>query len=193
MKYLVLIMVMFMVGCTNGHQFGKREATQQQEALPDLDTFGAQLAVELGQYVRPFKPNSTVAVTSFFRANQLDNTLDGQGFGLGLALQESLMTHLSQMGADVVEYRLRNALSLQSSADSMLSRELDMLNQRQKIDLVVVGTIVESRDIYLVNARLVDTLHNRSVSAASISIPKTAMWGTERVTNRNGQIIRSQY
>ncbi|RXE85384.1 FlgO family outer membrane protein [Pseudoalteromonas sp. A757] len=193
MKYLVLIMVMFMVGCTNGHQFGKREATQQQEALPDLDTFGAQLAVELGQYVRPFKPNSTVAVTSFFRANQLDNTLDGQGFGLGLALQESLMTHLSQMGADVVEYRLRNALSLQSSADSMLSRELDMLNQRQKIDLVVVGTIVESRDTYLVNARLVDTLHNRSVSAASISIPKIAMWGTERVTNRNGQIIRSQY
>ncbi|AXQ98500.1 FlgO family outer membrane protein [Pseudoalteromonas piscicida] len=193
MKYLALIVIVLLVGCTSSQQVGKREATQQQEILPDLDGFGAQLAAELGQYVRPFKPNSTLAVTSFFKANQLDDTIDGQGSGLSVALQESLMTHLSQMGADVVEYRLRNALSLQSSADSMLSRELNKLNQRQKIDLVVVGTIVESRDTYLVNARLVDTLHNRAVSAASISIPKAAMWGTERVTNRDGQIIRSQY
>ncbi|RRS06695.1 hypothetical protein EAG18_21035 [Pseudoalteromonas sp. J010] len=193
MKYLVFIFVFWLTACTSSEQVGKRELTQQREILPDFDGFGAQLAAELGQYVRPFKPNSTVAVTSFFRANQLNDVIVGQGSGLGVALQESLITHLSQMGADVVEYRLRSALSLSDSADSMLSRELKAINQRQKIDLVVVGTIVESRDSYLVNARLVETLHSRAVSAASLSIPKSALWGSERATSRDGLIIRSQY
>ncbi|PCK33251.1 FlgO family outer membrane protein [Pseudoalteromonas piscicida] len=193
MKYLSLILVIWLAGCSSSQPVSKREATQQHEVLPHFDDFAAQLATELGQYVRPFKPNSTIAVTSFFKANQLTASIDGQGSGLSVALQESLITHLSQMGANVVEYRLSSALSLSDTADSMLSRELSAINQRQKIDLVVVGTIVESRDSYLVNARLVDTLHNRAVSAASISVPKGALWGAERVTNRDGQILRSQY
>ena len=89
------------------------------------------------------------------------------------------------MGADAVEYRLSESLSFHDAADNMLSRDLAKVVQRQKIDLVVVGTIVETQDAYLVNARLVGTLHNKAVSAAAVSIPKSVMWGTQNVTHRD--------
>ncbi|WP_440055591.1 FlgO family outer membrane protein [Pseudoalteromonas sp. T1lg65] len=193
MKYLALVLAVLLVGCTNTQRVVESEATLQQEELPSIDDFGAELAAQLGQYVRTFKPNSTIAVMSFLKADDFNEVTQDQGAGLSLALQESLITHLTQMGAEVVEYRLRNSLSLRNSADSMLSRELKTLNQRQKIDLAVVGTVVESRDRFMVNARLVDTLHNKAISAASIAIPKSAMWGKERVSTRDGRLIRSQY
>ncbi|MEI5638152.1 MULTISPECIES: FlgO family outer membrane protein [unclassified Pseudoalteromonas] len=193
MKFLIWFTVLFMVACSNTSTTSTSNNTVDANTLPNIESYGAQLAQSLGQHVRPYKPNSTVAVTSFFKADALQQVTTGQGAGLSVALQESLITHLTQMGADVVEYRLSESLSLQDAADNMLTRELANVVQRQKIDLVVVGTIVETQDAYLVNARLVGTLHNKAVSAAAVSIPKSVMWGTQNVTHRDGQLIRSQY
>ena len=193
MKFLIWFTVLFMVACSNTRTTSTSNNTVDASPPPSIEYYGAQLAKSLGQHVRPYKPNSTIAVTSFFKADALQQVTTGQGAGLSVALQESLITRLTQMGADVVEYRLSESLSFHDAADNMLSRDLAKVAQRQKIDLVVVGTIVETQGAYLVNARLVGTLHNKAVSAAAVSIPKSVMWGTQNVTHRDGQLIRSQY
>ncbi|MEI8618106.1 FlgO family outer membrane protein [Pseudoalteromonas sp. B193] len=56
------------------------------------------------------------------------------------------------MGYHTVEYRLGNNLSLSESSDSILSRDLSKLRNRQNIDLVITGTVTRQQHAYIVNA-----------------------------------------
>jgi TolB-like protein len=142
----------------------------------------------------PYKGNARIAVTSFYMADGLGTDLaEDQGSGLSQQIQESLLTQFTQLGFHTIEYRLENTLNLQQSADSVLSRDVNTLRQRQNIDFVITGTLTRQQHAYIVNARLVNTKDLRIVSAASTEIPINVMWGAEKVQQRDGQLYRSEY
>jgi hypothetical protein len=112
---------------------------------------------------------------------------------LSLQIQESLLTQFTQLGYHTVEYRLGNNLILAQNADSILSRDLSKLRNRQNIDLVITGTVTRQQHAYIVNARLVNIENKQVLSAGSTEIPINVMWGNEKIQQRDGSLYRSEY
>jgi TolB-like protein len=160
----------------------------------DLHSYVGALAAQLGDMTIPVKPNERIAVTSFLMVDGLERqTASGQGRGLSQQVQESLMTYFAQMGYQTTEYRLEDAIVLHDTADSILTRDVEKLRNRQNIDYVLTGTMTEQQHAYLVNARLTSLIDGLVMSAATIEIPKNVMWTTEKVQMRNGVIYRTDY
>ncbi|NMR25714.1 hypothetical protein HH219_09280 [Pseudoalteromonas sp. NEC-BIFX-2020_015] len=152
------------------------------------------LSAQLSHIKGPFKSSARIAVTSFYFADGLDSELaQGPGDGLSQQIQESLLTQFTQLGYNIIEYRLENNLNLSPIADGMLSRDITKLRKRQNIDFVITGTLTRQQHAYIVNARMVNTHDSAVVSAASTEIPINVMWGDEKIQQRDGFIYRSEY
>ena len=159
-----------------------------------VDQYVRDLSTQLSHKNGSFKSSSRIAITSFFLADALETGLaQGQGHGLSQQIQESLITQLTQLGYNIIEYRLENNLNLSASADSMLSRDIAKLNQRQNIDYVITGTLTRQQHAYIINARMVNAQSNVITSAASTEIPINVMWSDEKIQQRGGFIYRSEY
>ncbi|MEZ7278044.1 hypothetical protein LY624_12430 [Pseudoalteromonas sp. N1230-9] len=169
-------------------------APKARMAAYTVNQYVADLSSQLSRIQGSYKGNARIAVTSFYMADGLGTRLaSNQGNGLSQQIQESLMTQFTQLGFHTIEYRLENTLNLQPTADSILSRDVSKLRQRQNIDFVITGTLTRQQHAYIVNARLVNTKDQRIVSAASTEIPINVMWGNEKVQQRDGQLYRSEY
>ena len=159
-----------------------------------MDQYVRDLSTQLSNKNGSFKSSSRIAITSFYLADDLETGLaQGQGHGLSQQIQESLITQLTQLGYNIIEYRLENNLNLSASADSMLSRDIAKLNQRQNIDYVITGTLTRQQHAYIINARMVNAQNNVITSAASTEIPINVMWSDEKIQQRGGFIYRSEY
>lgn len=160
----------------------------------DLHSYIGALAAQLGDMTIPVKASERIAVTSFLMADSIGRqTASGQGRGVSQQVQESLMTYFTQMGYQTTEYRLEDAIVLHDTADSILTRDVEKLRNRQNIDYVITGTMTEQQHAYLVNARLTSLVDGLVMSAATIEIPKNVMWTTEKVQMREGVIYRTDY
>ncbi|WP_065978394.1 FlgO family outer membrane protein [Pseudoalteromonas lipolytica] len=197
MRLLVSLIFLSLAGCKLSEEPKPVVSTAAPKAVMapyTVHQYVADLSSQLSRIQGAFKSNARIAVTSFYLADALDSGLaEGQGAGLSQQIQESLMTQFAQLGYHTIEYRLENNLNLQSSADSMLSRNTKNLRQRQNIDFMITGTLTRQQHAYIVNARLVDAADQRIVSAASTEIPINVMWGSEKVQQRGGMIYRSEY
>ena len=152
------------------------------------------LTVQLSHLKEPLSRNSRIGVSSFYFADGLDTKLmTEQASGLSQQIQESLLTQMTQLGYHTVEYRLDNNITLSSNADNVLSRDLNKLRERQKIDLIVTGTVTRQQHAYIVNARLVNINSKQVLSAGSTEIPINVMWGNEKIQQRDGLLYRSEY
>lgn len=197
MRLLFYSVFLVLVGCSLTEEPQKtppRETPKSPMAPYTVHQYVADLSSQLSRIQGPYKGNARIAVTSFYMANGLGTDLaEDQGSGLSQQIQESLLTQFTQLGFHTIEYRLENTLNLQQSADSVLSRDVNTLRQRQNIDFVITGTLTRQQHAYIVNARLVNTKDLRIVSAASTEIPINVMWGAEKVQQRDGQLYRSEY
>jgi TolB-like protein len=152
------------------------------------------LTVQLSHIKEPLSNNTRIGVSSFYFADALDSKLmTEQASGLSQQIQESLLTQMTQLGYNTVEYRLANNLNLSTNADSVLSRDLTQLRKRQNIDLIVTGTVTRQQHAYIVNARLVNINNKQVLSAGSTEIPINVMWGDEKIQQRDGYLYRSEY
>ncbi|MBH0057301.1 hypothetical protein I6F65_10020 [Pseudoalteromonas sp. SWXJZ94C] len=152
------------------------------------------LTVQLSHIKEPLSSNTRIGVSSFYFADALDSKLmTEQASGLSQQIQESLLTQMTQLGYNTVEYRLANNLNLSTNADSVLSRDLAQLRKRQNIDLIVTGTVTRQQHAYIVNARLVNINNKQVLSAGSTEIPINVMWGDEKIQQRDGYLYRSEY
>ncbi|RZM80110.1 hypothetical protein C3B51_13100 [Pseudoalteromonas rubra] len=191
---VALALSVLLSGCAGMLKAQQQKEVEQAPPLPTLHQYMGQLAAALGEHSRPLKPGATVAVTSFYLADQLGNAVaSNQGSGLSTQVQESLISYVTQMGLEVVEFRLQRTLTLAGSADNLLSRDIALLRERHKFDLALTGTISESHDHYTINARLITMLDSRTASAATISVPKAVLWGNEKAQMRDGKLHRGQY
>lgn len=159
-----------------------------------VNEYVVNLTSQLGQVNGALNANARIGVSSFYYADALDTKLvTGQASGLSLQIQESLLTQFTQLGYHTVEYRLGNNLILAQNADSILSRDLSKLRNRQNIDLVITGTVTRQQHAYIVNARLVNIENKQVLSAGSTEIPINVMWGNEKIQQRDGSLYRSEY
>jgi TolB-like protein len=191
-----LLGVLTLAGCKNIEHVKptKDEVIHPSMSKHDLHSYIGALAAQLGDMTIPVKATERIAVTSFLMTHAIERqTATGQGRGMSQQLQESLMTYFTQMGYQTTEYRLEDAIVLHDSADSVLTRDVDKLRNRQNIDYVITGTMTEQQHAYLVNARLTSLVDGLVMSAATIEIPKNVMWTTEKVQMREGVIYRTDY
>ncbi|MBB1430936.1 FlgO family outer membrane protein [Pseudoalteromonas sp. SG43-4] len=159
-----------------------------------VNDYVVNLTSQLNHLNGSLNANARVGVSSFFYADALDTKLvTGQASGLSQQIQESLLTQFTQLGYHTVEYRLGNNLSLSENSDSILSRDLSKLRNRQNIDLVITGTVTRQQHAYIVNARLVNIENKQVLSAGSTEIPINVMWGNEKIQQRDGLLYRSEY
>ncbi|MFY8272946.1 FlgO family outer membrane protein [Pseudoalteromonas sp. SSDWG2] len=153
-----------------------------------------RLANTMAESLRSVAPGAKVAVGTFLPPKTLQpDSVPWQQQDIALQLQESFITIYSQMGFAVVEYRTRDHIALQNHADVMLSRNIDVLANRQEIDFYVTGTLSEQEDAYVVNVRMIDSRNNQVVAAATDYLPNTILTRADKVRLNNGQLQRRAY
>ncbi|HCM47172.1 MAG TPA: hypothetical protein DIS98_06620 [Colwellia sp.] len=130
-----------------------------------------------------------VAVASFVDLKNLESTN-----WLGNQLAESFVHELQHHGLVVIDYKTTGHIRVTKTGDFVFSRDWQELPERQIIDYVVSGTMVEQKDGILVNARMIGIQSKVVVATAQSFIPSWVlgddMSHSEKVKMKDGMIIR---
>ncbi|WP_339721745.1 FlgO family outer membrane protein [uncultured Paraglaciecola sp.] len=112
---------------------------------------------------------------------------------LGLQIQESLMTFVTQAGLKVVEYKTMPNIKISEHADKMLSRQVNELTPSITADYFLTGTYTLQENSTMVNIRLIQVPENIVLAAATDYVPNDAMWSATKVNMKHNQIYRNSY
>lgn len=106
-------------------------------------------------------------------------------------IQEGLLSAAVQRGAYVVEYRTSSQLRLDNGQELMLSRDVDELSNRQRLDYFLTGTYSEISGGLVVNLRLIHVYDNRVTNATTHFFPWASL-GTVNTHSemRSGELYR---
>jgi TolB-like protein len=130
-----------------------------------------------------------VAVASFVDLKNLESTN-----WLGNQLAESFVHELQRHGLVVIDYKTTGHIRVTKTGDFVFSRDWQELPERQIIDYIVSGTMVEQQDGILVNARMIGIQSKVVVATAQSFIPSWVlgddMSHSEKVKIKDGMIIR---
>ena len=111
--------------------------------------------------------NKRLVSTTFVWSDTLNTTTSAQNMDyLGALLQESISTHLSNAGANVMEIKSANAIYLTNSSELILSRDGEKIAADTHADYVLTGIMIPSEYGTIVKAKLIN-LHNKQVVAAA--------------------------
>ena len=109
----------------------------------------------------PRQPGMAVLTTTFVDNNDLTKTSH-----FGRLLQEHIGSRLVQQGYTVKELKLRKNLLIQEqSGETMLSRQMNLINKSQKAQAIMVGTISYIERTMYISARLVNPHDGTIISA----------------------------
>jgi TolB-like protein len=113
---------------------------------------------------------------------------------LGNQIAESFIHELQRHGMIVVDYKTTGHIRVTKEGDYVFSRDWKELPERQIIDYVVAGTMVEQEGGVMINARMIG-LQSRVVVATSQSfVPDWAIgeqvYTEQNVRMKDGMIMR---
>ena len=130
-----------------------------------------------------------IAVASFVDLKDLETTN-----WLGNQLAESFVHELQRHGLVVIDFKTTGHIRVTKQGDYIFSRDWQELPERQIIDYVVSGTMVEQEEGILVNARMIGIQSKVVVATAQSFIPGWVlgdeMSHSEKVKMKDGMIIR---
>ena len=130
-----------------------------------------------------------VAVASFVDLKDLETTN-----WLGNQLAESFVHELQRHGLVIIDYKTTGHIRVTKKGDYVFSRDWQELPERQIIDYVVSGTMVEQENGILVNARMIGIQSKVVVATAQSFIPAWVLGDemnhSEKVKMKDGMIIR---
>lgn len=136
-----------------------------------------------------------VAVASFVQLDDLSTTS-----WLGNQLVENMVHELQHHGLTVIDFKATGYITVTPDGDHVLSRDWTELPERQLIDYVVTGTMVEKNNGVMVNVRMIGLQSKVIVATAQSFIPdwmigelkstKPKRKTDEPVLNQAGLIIR---
>lgn len=130
--------------------------------------------------------NSSFLISSFTNLNNLAETSP-----LGRLIAENLMHELQVRAWRVYEPRLMQNFVINKNGEFTLSRDVKHLREHYGVTNVVAGTIMNSDDQLVINARVIDTSTGMVMSSGQIQIPSN--WFTngllEEPRVRNFKII----
>ena len=135
--------------------------------------------------------DKTVAVGTILPTMQSSGESLPIDSALGLQIQESLMTFVTQAGLKVVEYKTMSNIKINQQADRMLSRQVGELNSTVLADYFLTGTYTQQENSTIVNIRLIQIPENIVLAAATDYIPNDTMWSQTKVRMKHNQIYRN--
>jgi len=109
--------------------------------------------------------------------------------GLSYALVEGLYTHLKGR-ATLIDIRSRDYIEVTAAGEFNLSRDVNELPIPSRIDLVMVGSVVEREHGAMVNVRVINRRSQAVVASANEFVPQRLYWDRRQVQVRDGVIER---
>ena len=136
----------------------------------------------------PRQKEMALLTTTFVDNNNLKNTSH-----FGRLLQDNIGSRFVQQGYTVYEVKLTNKLHIEEgSGETILSRDLSRLNQSQKAQAILVGTISRTQRTMYISARLINPHDSTVISAKNYRLYMDnnvlAMFDLQR-KDRDGEMI----
>jgi flagellar H-ring protein FlgO len=136
-------------------------------------------------------PKTPIAVASFVNLEHLESTN-----WLGMQLAENFVHELQRHGMVVVDFKTTGYIRVTKDGDFVFSRDWQELPERQIIDYVVTGTMMEQENGVMINARMIGMQSRVVVATAQSFIPSwvigKALSPEEQVRMKDGMLIRDQ-
>lgn len=198
-KWLIPLLIPTLLSCSNTDEkanFYKIKQIDQGEidsynlpkhAINDLVKGLAYQMLESSDFVNA---NTPVAVASFVDLEDLESTN-----WLGNQIAESFVHELQRHGLVVIDYKTTGHIRVTPEGDYVFSRDWKELPERQIIDYIVAGTMMEQDDGIIINARMIGVQSHVVVATSQSFIPKWVLGVekdlTDHVKMKDGLIIRS--
>lgn len=198
-QWLIPLIIPTLLSCSSLKQEDNFYKTMQV-AQGEIDTFNLPkhaindvvkgLAYQMLATSAFVSAKTPVAVTSFVNLKDLESTN-----WLGNQIAENFIHELQRHGLVVIDFKTTGHIRVTKEGDYIFSRDWKELPERQIIDYVVAGTMVEQEDGILVNARMIGIQSRVVVATAQSFIPLWALGEeknhSENVKMKDGMIIRS--
>lgn len=198
-KWLIPLMIPTLLSCSSAVKEDNFYKTMQvnkseidsynlpKHAINDVVKGLAYQMLESSAFVNAKTP---VAVASFVNLTDLESTN-----WLGNQIAENFVHELQRHGLVVIDYKTTGHIRVTKEGDYVFSRDWKELPERQIIDYVVAGTMMEQENGVLVNARMIGIQSRVVVATAQSFIPKWVLGEekshSENVKMKDGMIIRS--
>jgi len=198
-KWLIPLLLPTLLSCSSlmeEDNFYKSKQVDQGEidsynlpkhAINDLVKGLAYQMLESSAFVNAKTP---VAVASFVNLKDLESTN-----WLGNQIAENFVHELQRHGLVVIDFKTTGHIRVTKEGDYVFSRDWKELPERQIIDYVVAGTMMEQEDGIIINARMIGIQSHVVVATAQSFIPKWVLGEekshSENVKMKDGMIIRS--
>ncbi len=198
-KWLIPLMIPTLLSCSSLEkednfykliQVNKSEIDSYnlpKHAINDVVKGLAYQMLESSAFVNARTP---VAVASFVNLKDLESTN-----WLGNQIAENFIHELQRHGLVVIDYKTTGHIRVTKEGDYVFSRDWKELPERQIIDYVVTGTMMEQENGVLVNARMIGIQSRVVVATAQSFIPIWVLGEekshSENVKMKDGMIIRS--
>lgn len=131
-----------------------------------------------------------VAVASFVDLSDLESTN-----WLGNQIAENFVHELQHHGLVVIDFKATGHIRVTKEGDYVFSRDWKELPERQIIDYIVAGTMMEQEDGIIINARMIGIQSHVVVATAQSFIPSWVLGeeksNSDNVKLKDGMIIRS--
>lgn len=189
-KWLIIILLPAFLSCTsnnNEENFYKSTQVDQGEidsfelpkhAINDVVKGLAYQMLDSSSFVNPKTP---IAVASFVNLKDLESTN-----WLGNQLSESFIHELQHHGLIVVDFKTTGHIRVTKDGDYAFTRDWKELPDRQIIDYVVTGTMIERDGGVMVNARMIGMQSRVVVASAQSFIPS---WVIGDRLNNEGETV----
>jgi hypothetical protein len=189
-----VITVLLVSGCSflpQGQEIAEPAEVSQTELHPPLLYYTERLADQLFHKLQPLE-SGAIAVTTFADVQLMaPDTSRHSSYNASLQLQESMQTVATQLGYQVSEIRLNDAVLVHAGFENSLGRDVSQLAQNQQARYVITGTLTEGELYITVNAKLVDLKSQRVLAAASSVIPVAVLWPNEQLQLRHNKLYRN--
>ena len=196
-NWLIAIIIPAVMSCslTTEDDFYRSSYADKQEidsfklprhAINDVVKGLAYQMLESSTFVNPKTP---IAVASFVDLKNLESTN-----WLGNQLSESFIHEMQRHGLVVIDFKTTGHIRVTANGDYVFSRDWQELPERQIIDYVVTGTMMQQDEGVLVNARMIGMQSRVVVATAQSFIPAWVVGDDfnrhENVKMKDGMILR---
>ncbi|MEH6595143.1 MAG: FlgO family outer membrane protein [Colwellia polaris] len=197
-NWLIALLIPTLMACTaktKNNDFYGTKYTEKKEidsyslprhAINDVVKGLAYQMLESSSFVSPKTP---IAVASFVDLKNLESTN-----WLGNQLSESFVHEMQRHGMVVIDFKTTGHIRVTEEGDYVFSRDWKELPERQIIDYVVTGTMMQQESGVLVNARMIGMQSRVVVATAQSFIPAWVVGddfkNDENVQIKDGMILR---
>jgi TolB-like protein len=200
-KWLIPLLLPTLLSCSSPNSVEEKSFYQMKQidkgeidsynlpkhAINDLVKGLAYQMLDSSAFVNAKTP---VAVASFVNLEDLESTN-----WLGNQISESFIHELQRHGLVVIDFKTTGHIRVTKEGDYVFTRDWKELPERQIIDYIVAGTMMEQEDGIIINARMIGIQSHVVVATSQSFIPKWVL-GEEKnyggdVKMKDGMIIRS--